>query len=110
MRVVLSSYFQPSESADVITAQLAWWADELQDWSREQVVWGLRKWNRDEPSKRPTPGHILSILKRQRGIMEAKRNPAPKVKAERGPRPTAEQANEIMALAGYAPRKMGDGE
>lgn len=69
--MVLSAYFQPHESADIQTAQLAWWADELQDWTREQVVWALRKWNRDEPRRRPTPGDILRLLKSKRGEVEA---------------------------------------
>ena len=110
VRVVLSAYFQPSETADIITAQLAWWADELHDWTREQVVWALRNWNRDEPSKRPTPGHILSILKRQRGLMEAKRNPPPRVADDRPAPATAEEAARIMEEAGYPARKFGNRE
>jgi hypothetical protein len=75
VRVVLSAYFQPTEAEDVKAAQLAWWCDELQDWTREQVVWGLRKWNRESPRARPTPGDIVGILKAQRGKAEAARMP-----------------------------------
>ena len=71
--MVLSAYFQPHEAEDVKAAQLAWWCDELQDWTREQVVYGLRKWNRDNPRARPTPGDILSILTLTRGKREAER-------------------------------------
>ena len=73
VRVVLSAYFQPHEAEDVKAAQLAWWCDELQDWTREQVVYGLRKWNRDNPRARPTPGDILIILLLTRGKREAER-------------------------------------
>jgi hypothetical protein len=71
--VVLSAYFQPHEADEIRAAQLAWWCDELQDWTREQVVWGLRQWNRENPDKRPTPGHILAALKKARGKKHAAR-------------------------------------
>lgn len=64
---MLSAYFQASETEEVRSGQLAWWMDELQDWALEQVVWGLRKWNADNPNKRPTPGHITGLLKAERG-------------------------------------------
>lgn len=102
--MVLAAYFQPFEDPDIITAQLAWWADELQDWTREQVVWGLREWNRRKPDKRPTPGHILDILKRQRGKKEAARMPAYEPQAEPGNRPSAEEANDILRRAGFLPK------
>jgi hypothetical protein len=73
VRVVLSAYFQPHEAEDIKAAQLAWWCDDLQDWTREQVVYALRKWNRDNPRLRPTPGDILSILITTRGKREAER-------------------------------------
>ena len=67
VKTVLSAYFQPHEAEEIKAAQLAWWCDELQDWTEEQVLWALRKWNRDNPDKRPTPGHILAICKDARG-------------------------------------------
>jgi hypothetical protein len=99
VKTVLSAYFQPHEAEEVKAAQLAWWCDELQDWTQEQVLWALRKWNRDFPDKRPTPGHILAICKDARGrkiaaAMPAARN-SPKVE-----RCTAEAAREILRRAG----------
>jgi hypothetical protein len=67
VKVVLSAYFQPHEAEEIKAAQLAWWCDELEDWTHEQVVWGLRKWNRDNPRLRPTPGDIVAVLKLARG-------------------------------------------
>ena len=100
VRVVLSAYFQPHEDDAIKAAQLAWWCDELEDWTQEQVVWGLRKWNREEPRKRPTPGDILSILKAQRGKTEAaKMDPLPPT-PERKP-VSEEAAAEILAKAGF---------
>lgn len=65
--MVLSAYFQPHEDERIKAAQLAWWCDELEDWTQEQVVWALRQWNRDNPRLRPTPGDIVAVLKRKRG-------------------------------------------
>lgn len=73
VRAVLSAYFQPHEDEAIKAMQLAWWCDELEDWTHEQVVWALRDWNRKEPRKRPTPGDILAILKATRGRKMAER-------------------------------------
>jgi len=93
--VVLSAYFQPHEADDIKAAQLAWWCDELQDWTREQVVYGLRQWNRDNPRLRPTPGDILRILLVTRGKREAERAkisaPPPRREAELTPEQRAER-------------------
>ena len=98
----MSAYFQPQESAAVRAAQLAWWADELEDWSHEQVVWALRKWNREEPRNRPTPGDIVALLKAERGRRWAA-GLAPRPEPARKP-VTAERAAEILAKAGLAER------
>ena len=66
VKVVLSALFQPSESEDIKAGQLAWWCDALQAWTIEQIVFALRRYNEDEPGKRPTPGHIVALLKRIR--------------------------------------------
>lgn len=104
VKVVLSAYFQPNEADDIRAAQLSWWCDELQDWTREQVVWGLREWNRKNPRVRPTPGDIVAILKRARGEAEAARakEAAESVpQAPREPRVTAEQAQQILQDMGF---------
>ena len=105
VRVVLSAYFQPSETEQVKAAQLSWWCDELQDWTVEQIVWALRKWNSENPDRRPTPGHIVSICKRERGRKYA-------ASVERTPEPerdriTPEAATEILKRAGFRVNKFG---
>jgi hypothetical protein len=113
VRVVLSAYFQPSEAEDVKAAQLAWWCDELQDWTRQQVVWGLRKWNREHPRARPTPGDIVALMKDQRGKAEAARatKEAPPPDPIRK-LPSAEERREIAKRVseqvGYALKTFGD--
>lgn len=59
--------------ADVKAGILADWADALEDWTQEQVLYGLRKWRNENPSKKPNPGHVLAILKGLRGVKEAQR-------------------------------------
>jgi len=112
VKVVLSAYFQPSENEEIKSGQLAWWCDELQAWTIEQIVFALRKYNHDEPGKRPTPGHIVALLNRLRGQKIAKRLMAERLaashkdEAQRDRPATAEQAAEIMRQAGFAAQKI----
>jgi hypothetical protein len=106
VRVVLSAYFQPHESDEVKAAQMAWWADELEDWYPEQVVWALRKWNTDHPRLRPTVGDIVKILKEARANKFAKQYAEQRKQIEQAPeqpreRVSAEKAAEILKQAGF---------
>jgi hypothetical protein len=105
VKIVLSAYFQPHEDAAIIAGQVAWWCDELEDWTHEQVVWALRKWNRDNSRIRPTPGDIVAICKKARGMKIAKeaRAELPPPEPERKP-VDKEAAARILAEAGFAPR------
>jgi hypothetical protein len=103
--VVLSAYFQPHEAEDIRAAQLAWWCDELQDWTREQVVWALRQWNRTQPRARPTPGDILAICKEARGKRIAAQLPKQEQVEDRKPI-DREAAARILAQAGFAPKRI----
>jgi hypothetical protein len=105
VKIVLSSYFRPFEDDEVRAGQLAWWCDELQDWTSEQVVWGLRQWNRENSRARPTPGDILGLLTAMRGKREAaKLNALPKPAEEERMPVTKERAQQIMEAAGFAPK------
>lgn len=108
VRTVLSAYFQPHEAEEIKAAQLAWWCDELQDWTQEQVLWALRQWNRQNPRARPTPGDILLICKEARGRKIAASLPKPDPAPERKPI-DKETAARIMAEVGFSPRKMPSG-
>lgn len=112
VKIVLSAYFQPHEDAEVKAGQLAWWCDELEDWTREQVVYGLRQWNAKNPRLRPTPGDITSLLRKIRGEMMAQRQkaattPQPEPQEERV---SPERAAEIMREVGVEVRKFGNAE
>jgi len=47
------------------------WCDELEDWPVESVKAALRQWRRDNPSKKPNPGHILQLLNKAWGERNA---------------------------------------
>lgn len=110
VKAVLSAYFQPHEADEVRAAQLAWWCDELQEWTLEQVVWALRRWNRDNPRVRPTPGDIVAVCKKERGRKMAARLPKPEENVGPVQRVTRERAAEILAEVGFKPKRMeGEG-
>lgn len=89
----------------VVAAKIAWWCDELQDWTQEQVVWGLREWNRNSPRTDPSPGDILAMMKEMRGRREAAKMAAiaPPPEPERVPI-TPEMAAAILAEVGLSDR------
>jgi len=106
VRVVLSAYFQPHESEEVKAAQMRWWCDELEDWHPEQVVWALRKWNRENPRLRPTVGDIVKILLDARANKHAKAYAEALKQIERQPeqkkeRVSADVARQILKDAGF---------
>jgi hypothetical protein len=110
VRTVLSAYFQPSESEEIKAAQLSWWCDELQSWSAEQVMWALRKWNRDNSRLRPTPGDIVALLKQERGKSIARKMAEERTEQAEQPkeRLDAERANSILREYGFSNSSTAD--
>ena len=106
VEIILQGYWDSQPPAQVKAGILADWADTLEDWTQEQILYALRKWRNEFPSKRPNPGHILVTLKELRGRAEVKRmpmqEPVPEIQ-----RVSAERAAEIMAGAGFKPRIFG---
>ena len=104
---MLDGYWHTQPPVELKAAVMADWADELEDWTLEQVRGGLRAWRRDNPRRKPNPGDILGILKAQRGKTEAV-----KLAALSRPQPEPHQpvsrdvAAEILARAGFAPRRV----
>ena len=100
----MHSYWQASPPDQVKAGVLADWCDALEDWTQEQIVWGLRKWRNDNPNKRPNPGHILMLMKAARGRKIAAQ--LPKQQPEQQPEPnreriSADRAREIMQEIGF---------
>lgn len=71
VEIVLKGYWQDKRSFEMDAAVKAWWMDELEDWTAEQVRWAMRKWCRDNPDRRPNPGHILGLLRESWGKRHA---------------------------------------
>ena len=90
VEMILDGYWKDRPSPEMKARILADWADTLEDWEQRQVLWALRKWRNDFPNKKPNPGHILIVLKDQRGRAAVKRaKPIPQ-KFD-GPRPTSDE-------------------
>ncbi|MFH5773570.1 hypothetical protein ACHFJ0_04905 [Paracoccus sp. NGMCC 1.201697] len=96
---MLHAHFEPTEGDEVKAALLAWFCDELQDWTHEQVVWAIRAWNRENPRRRPTPGDLVAMLMRARGEKVAREMAAlPKPEPVRE-LPSLERRAEMLAEA-----------
>ncbi|MGV6840580.1 MAG: hypothetical protein ACWA40_10345 [Planktomarina sp.] len=67
VEIVLDGYWQSRPGLQMKAAILADWMDTLCDWHVDQVRWALRTWRNDNPNRKPNPGHILAVLKEQRG-------------------------------------------
>jgi len=103
--VILQGYWDSQPPAQVKAGILADWADALDDWTHEQVLYSLRKWRDEFPNKRPNPGHILAILRDMRGRAEVRRAPVPD-KPQEPVRVTAAAASVILASFGFAVKRM----
>jgi len=102
VEIVLKGYWQDKRSFEMDAAVKAWWMDELEDWMPEQVRWAMRKWCRDNPDRRPNPGHILGMLKESWGKRHADQVRAAIASPVEPPkeRVSPEAAKAIMAEVG----------
>ena len=101
VEVILQGYWDKQPPAEVKAGILADWADALEDWTQEQVLYALRQWRNEHPNKTPNPGHILSVLRELRAKAEWKR--APKVQIAPEPERellSAERRAQIAAEMG----------
>lgn len=71
VETILDGYWQSDMSQKKRDLILMDWCDELEDWPVESVKAALRQWRRENPSKKPNPGHILQILNRAWGERHA---------------------------------------
>ncbi|MDO5643637.1 MAG: hypothetical protein Q4G26_14785 [Paracoccus sp. (in: a-proteobacteria)] len=63
VEVVMSSYWREDMPDAKAAAIIADWCDELEDWPVDAIRAAMRKHRRNEPNRKPNPGHILAILK-----------------------------------------------
>lgn len=99
---LLSHYWRDDDPVELTAAIGADWADVLEGIPQEYIQRACIVYQRDEPRRKPTPGAIYNIA---RDLMPAPRRVStPEV--ERDPPCTAEAASEIMAKAGFRPKRM----
>ena len=105
--MVLQGYWQADLAPEMKAAVMADWSDELEDWTVDQVRWGLREWRRDNPRRKPNPGDVVAILKARRGKTEAAKLAALPKPADAPRQPVSpEAAAQILAAAGFMPRRI----
>jgi len=103
----MDGYWDRQPPAHVKAGILADWADALQDWLPEQILYALRKWRSEFPSKKPNPGHIIGILKQLRGRAEAQRQPKATPAEPERVRVSAERAQAMSDEVASTMRKFG---
>lgn len=107
VEVILQGYWQAELSSEMKAAVMADWSDELEDWTVEQVRWGLRQWRKDNPRRKPNPGDVVAILKEQRGKTEMAKLAAIAPPQPERPEPiSAERATSILAEVGFNVRRI----
>jgi hypothetical protein len=82
------------------------WADVLEGLPRDAIQRACLRYMREEPSRRPTPGAIYALARAEMPRPQIVRS-TPMPEASQAPRVTAERAAQIMAEAGFRPRKFG---
>ena len=85
------------------------WMDALQDYPLDEIRAACREAVKARPNAMPNEGHIIAEIQKARALFL--RLSAPKQKAEpERERISAERASEIMASAGFRPKRMEAGE
>lgn len=97
IETVLDGYWQADLSQKKRDLILMDWCDEMEDWPVESVKAALRQWRRDNPSKKPNPGHILKILNRAWGERNAEKVRAATAKQNHHEGMTTEQHAAVAA-------------
>lgn len=87
---------------------IADWMDALQDYPLDEVQAACREWVKSNPRKMPNEGDILSKIQRRRNeawqARKAQMPPEPESPKERM---SANRASEILAEAGFTPKRFG---
>lgn len=106
----LLSHYWREDDDDMLTAAIAAdWAEVLEGIPQQYIQSACIKYQRDEERRKPTPGAIYRMARDMMPRPQVVR-PAPPAEPERV-RVTADEASEIMAAAGFRPKRMvADGE
>lgn len=87
------------------------WMDGLQDYLLAEVQAACREWVKRQPRKMPNEGDIENIIKEfRRDQWLARKATMPPEPEKPKERVSAERAAEILAQAGFAPKRFGGDE
>ena len=85
------------------------WLAALSDYPVKEMREACRLHTLETPNTVPNEGHIKAIILRERArVIAAQPKPAPVEQPRQ--RGSKEEANRILAEAGFAPKRMGGGE
>lgn len=71
VETILDGYWQADMSEMKRNYILADWCDDMERWTFESIRAALRWWRRQNPNKKPNPGHIRAILERAQAERKA---------------------------------------
>jgi hypothetical protein len=102
---LLSHYWRADDPVELTAAIGKDWADVLEGMPRDAIQKAAIQFQRDEPKRKPTPAAIYALAKVF--IPKPVRVETPEPVRERV---TAERAAQIMAEAGFRPKRFGGDE
>ncbi len=110
MTTLLSHYFEKDTDTEQLAAALSDWVTLLAGYPQPVINQAALDHLREQPDRRPTPGHILRRCNRI--VAQARPRAMALPPPSRGPRSEGEKAriSELMARAGFAPRRAPVGE
>ena len=103
---LLAHYWREDDPAELNEALGRDWADILEGLPQDAIAKACTAYLRGEPRRKPTPGAIYAMAREYipRPVIVAR---APEPQGPKQERVSAERAAEIMAEAGFRPRKFG---
>ena len=106
MRVeaLLDGYWQNRPHEAVKEEIIADWMDGLETFTPDEIRAACRSWLGENPRRKPNVGDIRAIVLASRRKAVTPKPPEPKLEPV-----TAAAAQDIVAKAGFAPKRMGGG-
>jgi hypothetical protein len=103
---LLCHYWREDDPSELNEAIARDWADTLEGLPQEAIAKACTAYLRQEPRRKPTPGAIYAMARDfiPRPVVVASAQVA---EVQRPPRVSAERAAEILAEAGFRPKKFG---
>ncbi len=97
---LLSHYWRADDPVELTAALGQDWADVLEGMPRDAIQTAAIRWMRENPNRKPTPGHIYDLARESL----PKPKSVPKPPEPDRPKLSAERANQIMQEVGFRPK------